>query len=97
MSRRYVVVVLWLGDRPSFQAGRGHAEQGQTELRLRRWEGRRSAAVVFWCGGRPSFQAGRSHGEQGQTELRPRNREGVIVVIITKQKDRSVTILLELV
>ena len=31
MSRRYVVVVLWLGDRPSFQAGRSHVEQGQTE------------------------------------------------------------------
>ena len=59
MSRRYVVVVLWLGDRPSFQAGRSHVEQGQTQLRLRSREGRNSVVVVFWFGGRPSLQAGR--------------------------------------
>ena len=62
------MVVFWCGGRPSFQAGRGHAEQGQNELRLMRWEGRRFVVVVFWCGDRPSLQAGRGHAEQGQTE-----------------------------
>ena len=55
MSRRFVVVVLWLGDRPSFQAGRSHTEQGQTELSLGNRVGWRSVVVVLWLGDRPHF------------------------------------------
>ena len=67
-GRRSVVVVFWCGDRPSFQAGRSHTGQGQTELRLGNRMGWRSVVDVLLLGDRPSFQAGRSHVEQGQTE-----------------------------